>query len=96
MLHAFFSGRFDTKPGKDGPYFIDRDGTHFRYILNYLRTCELIVPNDDIIRRELLEESKYYHFEEMINEMERMPSADPIPTVVQPFKDSVILSFSAF
>ena len=94
MLHAFFSGRFDTKPGKDGPYFIDRDGTHFRYILNYLRTCELIVPNDDIIRRELLEESKYYHFEEMINEMERMPSADPIPTVVQPFKDSVILSFS--
>ena len=32
----------------------------------------------------------------MINEMERMPSADLIPTVVQPFKDSVILSFSAF
>ena len=31
MLHAMFSGRFDTKPAEDGSYFIDRDGTHFRY-----------------------------------------------------------------
>ena len=36
MLHAMFSGRFDSKPAEDGSYFIDRDGTHFRYILNYL------------------------------------------------------------
>ena len=36
MLHAMFSGRFDTKPAEDGSYFIDRDGTHFRYILNYV------------------------------------------------------------
>ena len=27
-LHAMFSGRFDTKPGEDGFYFIDRDGIH--------------------------------------------------------------------
>nr|XP_058953323.1 uncharacterized protein LOC131780736 [Pocillopora verrucosa] len=94
MLHAMFSSRFDTKPGEDGSYFIDRDGTHFRYILNYLRTGELIVPNDEIIRRELLAEAKFYQVEGMINELEPTPSADPIPTVVQPFKDSVILSFS--
>ena len=42
MLHAMFSGRFDTKPSEDGSYFIDRDGTHFLYILNYLRTGQLI------------------------------------------------------
>ena len=35
MLHAMFSSRFDSKPAEDGSYFIDRDGTHFRYILNY-------------------------------------------------------------
>ena len=95
MLHAMFSSRFDTKPGEDGSYFIDRDGTHFRYILNYLRTGELIVPNDEIIRRELLAEAKFYQVEGMINELEPTPSADPIPVaVVQPFKDSVILSSS--
>ena len=49
ILHAMFSGRFDTKPDKDGTYFIDRDGTHFRYILNYLRTKELIVPDDKTV-----------------------------------------------
>lgn len=94
MLNAMFSGRFDTKPGEDGSYFIDRDGTHFRYILNYLRTGELIVPNDEIIRRELLAEAKFYQVEGMINELEPKPTADLVPNVVQPFKDSVILSSS--
>ena len=51
MLHAMFSGRFDTKPNEDGSYFIDRDGTHFRYILNYLRTGQLLLPEDNIVRR---------------------------------------------
>ena len=57
-------------------------------------TGELIVPNDEIIRRELLAEAKFYQVEEMINELEPTPSADSIPAVVQPFKDSVILSSS--
>ena len=83
MLHAMLSGRFDTKSGENGSYFIDRDGTHIRFILNYLRTGELIVPNDEIIRRELLAEAKFYHVEGMITVLER---------AVYPFKDSVILS----
>ena len=37
MLAAMFSGRHSVKKEEDGSYFIDRDGTHFRYILNYLR-----------------------------------------------------------
>ena len=83
MLHAMLSGRFDTKSGEDGSYFIDRDGTHIRFILNYLRTGELIVPNDEIIRRELLAEAKFYPVEGMITVLER---------ALYPFKDSVILS----
>ena len=66
MLHAMFSGRFDTKPDEDGTYFIDRDGTHFRYILNYLRTGELVVPDDKTIRHELLIEAKFYQVEGII------------------------------
>ena len=85
MLHAMFSGRFDTKPSEDGSYFIDRDGTHFRYILNYLRTGELIVPKDEVVRREILAEAKFYQVEGIINEL----TVEPQP---KSFKDSVILS----
>ena len=67
MLHAMFSGRFDTKPAEDGSYFIDRDGSHFRYILNYLRTGRLLLPEDKLVRKELLEEAEFYQIHGMIN-----------------------------
>jgi len=76
-----FSGRFDPKPSEDGSYFIDRDGTHFRYILNYLRTGQLIVPKDEIIREEILAEAEFYQVEGIIETL----------TAIL-FKDSVILS----
>jgi len=69
MLHAMFSGRFDTKPSEDGSYFIDRDGTHFRYILNYLRTGQLIVPQDRTVCKELLAEAEFYQVEGIINDL---------------------------
>ena len=81
MLHAMFSGRFDTKANEDGSSFIDRDGTHFRYILNYLRTGQLVVPEDKVVRRELLTEAEFYQVEGIIDELK-----------ARPFKDSVILS----
>ena len=83
MLHAMFSGRFDTKPSEDGSYFIDRDGTYFRYILNYLRTGQLTVAKDEMarIREELLSEAEFYQVEGIISEL-----------TARPFKDSVILS----
>ena len=39
---VMFSGRHDLKAMqcKDGSYFIDRDETHFRHILNFLRDGE--------------------------------------------------------
>ncbi|XP_068760879.1 uncharacterized protein [Montipora capricornis] len=67
MLHAMFSGRFDTKPAEDGSYFIDRDGTHFRYILNYLRTGRLILPEDKLVRKELLEEAEFYQIRGIVD-----------------------------
>ena len=80
MLHAMFSGRFDTKPDEDGTYFIDRDGTHFRYILNYLRTGQLVVPDDETVRLELLIEAKFYQVEGMTK------------ALTPPFERSEILS----
>ena len=81
MLHAMFSGRFDTKPGEDGSYFIDRDGTHFRHILNYLRTGKLVLPDDKVVRKELLSEAEFYQIDGILDELK-----------AKPFKDSAILS----
>ena len=53
MLAAMFSGKFEMKPSEDGAFFIDRDGTHFRFILNYLRNGELILPEGAIFLKEL-------------------------------------------
>ena len=80
MLHAMFSGRFDTKPAEDGCYFIDRDGTHFRYILNYLRTGQLVVPEDKVVRKELQTEAEFYRVEGILVEL------------TPPFQDSTLLS----
>ena len=44
MLAAMFSGKFEMKPSEDGSFFIDGDGTHFRFILNFLRTGKLTLP----------------------------------------------------
>ena len=72
MLHAMFSEGFESKPTKDGSYFIDRDGTHFRYILNYLRTGRLFLPDDKCdkcLRKELLEEAEFYQIRGIIDEL---------------------------
>ena len=47
MLAAMFSGRHNVMKDEDGRYFIDRDGTHFRYILNYLRDGNTYIPSDN-------------------------------------------------
>ena len=73
MLHAMFSGRFDSKPAEDGSYFIDRDGTHFRYILNYLRTGRLLLPDDKLVREELLAEAEFYQIRGIIDELYPSP-----------------------
>ena len=40
MIGAMFSGRHKIVTDESGYFFIDRDGAHFRHILNYLRCPE--------------------------------------------------------
>ena len=51
MLAAMFSGKLEVTPLEDGAFFIDRDGKHLRFILNYLRTGKLTLPKGDKDRR---------------------------------------------
>ena len=63
VLGVMFSGRHPLVKQEDGSIFIDRDGTHFRIILNYLRgniSSIRQLPKDDFILSELLSEVEYY------------------------------------
>ena len=82
-----FSGTWKLKPESDGSYFIDRDGTSFRYILNYIRNGELTIPEDDtFLVKELLKEAEFYQIQPLIQELKNI-IYPPIPPV-----DSVLLT----
>ncbi|XP_061110653.1 BTB/POZ domain-containing protein KCTD1-like isoform X2 [Conger conger] len=51
-------------------YFIDRDGHMFRYILNFLRTSKLLIPDDFKDYSQLYEEARYYQLQPMLSELE--------------------------
>ena len=84
MLAAMFSGKFEMKPTDDGAFFIDRDGTHFRFILNYLRNGELILPEGATFVKELEAEAKFYQIQGILDEL--------VPKFPKNFEESVILT----
>lgn len=51
-------------------YFIDRDGKMFRYILNYMRTARLLIPENFDELDQLYEEARYFDISSMIKELE--------------------------
>jgi hypothetical protein len=58
MLGAMFSGRYPIQKDKDGNYFIDRDGTHFSHILNFLRDESCMPPKKSA--QEVMKEVLFY------------------------------------
>ena len=60
MLGAMFSGRHEVPPDDEGYVFIDRDGTHFRAILNFLRSGFVDQPRSEQAANELKRELEYF------------------------------------
>lgn len=67
MFAAMFSQRFELSKQSDNTFFIDRDGTHFRHILNYLRIGKVPRSIIDDIGEELLEEAEFYNLKGLID-----------------------------
>ncbi|ESO84857.1 hypothetical protein LOTGIDRAFT_131507, partial [Lottia gigantea] len=75
MLAAMFSGRHPIKTEADGTVFIDRDGTHFRYILNFLRDGGLnaeALPRNKQTLRELRNEAVYFQLSGLAQQVEKL------------------------
>ena len=69
MLSAMFSGRHNLTESEDGTFFIDRDGTYFRYILNFLRGRILDasdLPSDRHVLREIKQEADFYQLNDLV------------------------------
>ncbi|KAJ1395611.1 BTB/POZ protein [Ochromonadaceae sp. CCMP2298] len=67
MIGCMFSGRHALPLGKDEHFFIDRDGTHFRHILNFLRSPESYkVGVAGAEKEELRRECEYYGIDQLI------------------------------
>ena len=56
---SFFSGLVAAADEPTVEFFIDRDGTHFRHILNWMRGVRFL-PEDESTLIELLCEAEYY------------------------------------
>lgn len=71
MISSMFSGKHRFERDKDGCPFIDRPGTHFGYILNYLRDRTMLPPNN--IAMQVYTEAQYYQISTLIKKLESMP-----------------------
>ena len=85
MLAAMFSGRHEVETTEDGSFFIDRDGTYFRFILNYLRNGELILPEGATFLKELEAEARFYQVQGLLDELKTI-------TTLKVLEESVVLT----
>ncbi|KAL7870738.1 hypothetical protein SRHO_G00082350 [Serrasalmus rhombeus] len=68
-LADMFSGPLKLQKDREGRCFIDRDGTHFGAILEYLRTEE--VPNKNLL--EVHKDAVYYDIKPLVKLLEDTP-----------------------
>ncbi|TPX30022.1 hypothetical protein SmJEL517_g06293 [Synchytrium microbalum] len=79
---------------RDGLFFVDRDGTQFRYILNYLRGIDTLSQLEDPqILKELLVECDFYHMPGMKHAIEMMLGIEP--SISPPYNVSPTRSLSS-
>lgn len=67
MLAVMFSGRHEIVRDQNDRYFIDRDGKHFRHILNFIRSNDLPPENETL---DVLKEAEFFCISNLIAKLE--------------------------
>ena len=57
----------------DGSVFLDRDGTHFAHILNFLRHPdeEILLPKDAFVKQLILREARFYKVDALVDFLDK-------------------------
>ena len=76
-LSTFFHGMLQSQPNTTSEFFIDRDPTHFRYILNWLRGVRYL-PHDEATIQELRWETNFFCMDDM---HEALGNIVPVPSI---------------
>ncbi|XP_042315574.1 BTB/POZ domain-containing protein KCTD14 [Sceloporus undulatus] len=69
LAEMFASGQSKLRTDSEGRYFIDRPGTYFKYILEYLRSNQ--VPKQCV--QDVYKEALFYDIEPLIKQLEDSP-----------------------
>lgn len=97
MLAVMFSGRHKLVQEGDESYFIDRDGTHFRHILNYLRdgfNPELL-PQDERSLKEIEKEAHFYQLTGLVSAIASLlDPPPPAPDLTQQQIDDMLATIT--
>ena len=72
MIGAMFSGELTSTKDNRGNYVIDRDGKLFRFVLNFLRSDKLQLPEDFKELEMLLEEAEFYQIKDMVDAVKQV------------------------
>lgn len=85
MLAVMFSGRHELVE-EDGTFFLDRDGTYFRHILNFLRDGFQpdTLPQEEVVLKQIQAEANYYQLNGLVEAVESILNPPPpAPDVTQ-------------
>ncbi len=78
MLGAMFTGQMPVLRDSRGNVFIDRDGKVFRYILNYLRSSSLDLPDGFSELALLQREADFFQIRPLLEEIRRYEASVPL------------------
>lgn len=78
MLGAMFTGQIPVLRDNRGNVFIDRDGKVFRYILNYLRSSSLDLPEGFSELALLRREADFFQIRPLLEEIHHYEASVPL------------------